>query len=897
MKFDPIKKQLIPSGGGGGASTFISLTDVPQNYTGASKKLVTVKTDETGLEFSANEEIIDKTYAELATLVSGSLLVVGQKYRLTDYYTKYIQPYRSVIKICENDFDNLPAGWDTVHDPTTNPTGCYEPLILTANTTSTFERKCTSTVYGTHELEYDFTMNACRTDVDWAGTDNDWYFGTRIRYNGNIYTPIVYNTSQTNAELTDTAVYKLIGSDADLTRPGLITKRTDTLNNVSFPHDYKRMVWARFAPSYELVDPNSFTSSTIETYAGNGVQGTFYQEDGSIYICRKNTTQATIIEDVNTCFNCIYNYNYPVRNVLYLFERIILPNDIEYKLAPNLSGYSEYYTIHDFVNGIEDSDNVINISFGPVTETSINQQLPKHLNIVISSTGYRGSNNNEFATDCFNNTFLEGLYSNFATDRLQNTRSYMGFGFNLIFIVCQNNIFCNLDTASSRVEYNKIFATMSFLISAGFNRNLINTIEKCVVGPNYFRNNNSGRVEKCWIAPDCTNNNAGTGFSTNSINGEFRYNDIGNDFYNNTTGLFKNNVVGKNVQSNIYGDGFENNIEADNTQNITYEANVKHSVDIGESIVTKPSSIAIGNGITLSQPYRYAYGKTLFGNQKDFPCRFLATETDYYTDDTELSAFIGLTDYLPSNTYGTFDVSYFRVGDTIEIYRLSDALSVLKTRITAIVGNTLSLLDAIPTFTPNGADPISLRINSMIEAHFSNTSDITDITIAPISYIDYLGNFVTNNIDFISGGMTFGGFYMEDGTDTTTLTTQNTYYPIIATFTGMAENNMTFQNSYEVKVLTAGKYLVNWSISGSVNNSDQTIEGIVLDGVSGTTPQYMTANVTRFKENGIIYTLGGTGILSCAKGDLIRLGLENEGANGTIVTINHANLTILKIGA
>lgn len=40
--------------GGGGATTFIDLTDVPSSYTGKANKIVSVKADETGLEFITN---------------------------------------------------------------------------------------------------------------------------------------------------------------------------------------------------------------------------------------------------------------------------------------------------------------------------------------------------------------------------------------------------------------------------------------------------------------------------------------------------------------------------------------------------------------------------------------------------------------------------------------------------------------------------------------------------------------------------------------------------------------------------------------------------------------------------------------------------------------------------
>lgn len=44
--------QIFTSGGGGGATVFTSLTDVPSSYTGHSLKVVRVKSDESGLEFA-----------------------------------------------------------------------------------------------------------------------------------------------------------------------------------------------------------------------------------------------------------------------------------------------------------------------------------------------------------------------------------------------------------------------------------------------------------------------------------------------------------------------------------------------------------------------------------------------------------------------------------------------------------------------------------------------------------------------------------------------------------------------------------------------------------------------------------------------------------------------------
>jgi hypothetical protein len=51
----------VASGGGGGATTFLALTDTPNTYTGQGGKKVVVKTDETGLEFVPDVEGVTPT--------------------------------------------------------------------------------------------------------------------------------------------------------------------------------------------------------------------------------------------------------------------------------------------------------------------------------------------------------------------------------------------------------------------------------------------------------------------------------------------------------------------------------------------------------------------------------------------------------------------------------------------------------------------------------------------------------------------------------------------------------------------------------------------------------------------------------------------------------------------
>ena len=62
------------------------------------------------------------------------------------------------------------------------------------------------------------------------------------------------------------------------------------------------------------------------------------------------------------------------------------------------------------------------------------------------------------------------------------------------------------------------------------------------------------------------------------------------------------------------------------------------------------------------------------------------------------------------------------------------------------------------------------------------------------------------------------------------------------------------------------------------------------------TEKHTTENATRAKEIGVTYSLGGTGIIALAVNDVVKLCVENETAAGSTITVNHANLKIVRIG-
>jgi hypothetical protein len=174
-----------------------------------------------------------------------------------------------------------------------------------------------------------------------------------------------------------------------------------------------------------------------------------------------------------------------------------------------------------------------------------------------------------------------------------------------------------------------------------------------------------------------------------------------------------------------------------------------------------------------------------------------------------------------------------------------------------------------------------------------NSKTLTTTGKATLTDVD-----INGNVKFITSGkgMAYGSMYMEDASVATTATTGGSYYPIASGFTTGLTNNVTFQNNKELKILVAGVYKVDWSMSISCDTSDQTIEGLVIAGATGTTAELNTVNAARAKENGVVYSVGGSGLITCVVNDLVRLGLENETSSGKVITCNHANLTIIQIG-
>jgi hypothetical protein len=238
------------------------------------------------------------------------------------------------------------------------------------------------------------------------------------------------------------------------------------------------------------------------------------------------------------------------------------------------------------------------------------------------------------------------------------------------------------------------------------------------------------------------------------------------------------------------------------------------------------------------------------------------------------------------------------VGKSDQIQNIVKAFSTqtanvfeLQTSAAAIV-NSMSLT-AGAVFNEQGTDVIDFRVESDTEANMLFLDSSADAL--------YLGG-TTNGVKITKGGDTvfigsgsgllYGSFYAEDIALTVAVAATDVYYPVTSSMTTGSLNGMTFQNASELLVATAGKYLVTWSMAIAAGSNDHVEGGVMIN----TTPQSNTVNSAHTPGNNDEVSVGGTGILTLAVNDIVRLCVENENDADDII-VHTANLTLIQIGA
>lgn len=141
----------------------------------------------------------------------------------------------------------------------------------------------------------------------------------------------------------------------------------------------------------------------------------------------------------------------------------------------------------------------------------------------------------------------------------------------------------------------------------------------------------------------------------------------------------------------------------------------------------------------------------------------------------------------------------------------------------------------------------------------------------------------------------YGSIEGDNVGQTVVITVADTYVEIGGGLSTGTLNGFTFQNAKELKATYAGKYLVNWSISGQTASvANKEMEGsIMINGVQTNAGGTAHAEVSP-GGSGRPETVSASGIITLAVNDLVSLCVSNH-TDTTDFVIEHVSLTLLRI--
>lgn len=466
--------------------------------------------------------VISKTYEELESMVASGLLDVGQRYLLTDYYTKYSQQHTYMPKIGQyNMFD-----YDIVNDPN----NVKEGIILTAISVSAFDATCYSNKYTGHTLEYDFFDNMIY--IPMTNAVSNAATGIMLFYE-DIYYKCIQSFTNEIHYTTEPNYFEPISASA-AKRPGLITRRQDTIANIDIPFDYKQIVHPRYRPSYSNV--NIWEIST------ESQQFSLYTDgpSGDIYICIKTNT-GNALTDQNY-FNIFYVYDfthwfisgYSLHHNVTECGNNFYPNTM---FSVDKTSYQEYYTFSFDTPLVDGSGNILDYR---------NIKILRNINTSYGFSdfcilGGWGSNFSiEYLSD---GTFMYGLENTSIANFFNDILVYMSDTSVKRFHRSLGNAYimnCALKNFTTNVFYGVNNTTSYFLEDI----TTTNDIQNCMFGHDFTNNSIFGVVDRCVFLQKFSDNFIKGYFFNNKIYNVNNFNEYGSNFISNTVSatLTKNNI-------------------------------------------------------------------------------------------------------------------------------------------------------------------------------------------------------------------------------------------------------------------------------------------------------------------------------------------------------------------
>jgi hypothetical protein len=459
-------------------------------------------------------KLINVTYSELTSSITGSTLVSGTYYNITDFKTCYDQP----------DYDNQ-------KNPITS--GIYKsadtvsPIVVFATSANTISIDAFQPEFPFDKIKYDYSFN------------------TTEHTGGHAF--------------------------------GRITERIDNLNNRT-DYDHRTILFKRYrgysyyedSPLVGLVGISGITGTTGVLYGNTGTTFNSNFSTGSIVSVRNlnpsffevisvESDSLAIISGltINETTNSPY-YNGTDDGIMCYYQPNIRQNQVY-----------EYTTFGDAI----DNETAINNYVGNQANLYLNWGVGDFLlanNVFISgeylnNTIGNGSYNNTFNDDCDSNQIGDSFYNNSTNDDFDG--NIIGDNFNNNYI-----------TANFNYNRIGSYFYSNILIGGSFYRNNIgNDFNNNVWTNGDFQNNEIGnQFNDNKIYNDFYNNDIGNGYNNNESYSEFYRNLIGNgynsntvysNFYeNNIEHVFEDNNIGTNLTigsysfyRNMIGSGFDDN--------------------------------------------------------------------------------------------------------------------------------------------------------------------------------------------------------------------------------------------------------------------------------------------------------------------------------------------------
>lgn len=149
--------------------------------------------------------------------------------------------------------------------------------------------------------------------------------------------------------------------------------------------------------------------------------------------------------------------------------------------------------------------------------------------------------------------------------------------------------------------------------------------------------------------------------------------------------------------------------------------------------------------------------------------------------------------------------------------------------------------------------------------------------------INYLGD---------GSGPPYGAMGQENEPTTVTINSSGTA-EIVGGQEGGETNNVIFQNSQELRILKAGRYLITWALSFNMTSgSGQEVEGAIGKGGVAQSQGSAHRKIGTANDTG---AMCGNTILDLAVNNLITIMVTNETSTVNVV-IAHASLSLMQVG-